>query len=430
MKQSGNLKDKIKRLPKRPGVYLFRDSKDKIIYIGKALSLKNRVSSYFQNKQKDPKTQELVEKIEKLDFFIVNSEFEALLLEAKLIKEHRPKYNSSLKDDKSYLYIAVSKDKPERVFLAKKVELKSNISSWYGPFTTSSDARQILKTLRRIFPFRSCKKISNRPCLYYHLKSCPAPCLSVSSNYPETIKKIKLILSGKTTGLINSLEKQMKNAAKTLNYEEAQVFKKEADSLKTLASGWQSVPKEKKDSSKTFYELRKLLTKYQGNDPTTLNRIEGYDVSNLGKKIIVGSMVVFIDNEPDKSQYRKFNLKYNLTGQDDPEGIKQIICRRLNHPEWVYPQLILVDGGKTQLTAAFKAIKERNLEKHVSLLGLTKEEEQIIIPKITNQKITAWKTLRLSRNSSILQLLQRVRDESHRFAHKYSRELHTKIVIQ
>lgn len=425
-----HLSQKVRSLPKKPGVYIFRDSKDKIIYIGKALSLKHRVASYFTKTSKDPKTQELVQKIEKLDFFVVNSEFEALLLEAKLIKEHRPKYNFSLKDDKSYLYIAVSKDKPERIFLAKRVELKSNISSWYGPFTTSSDARQILKTLRRIFPFRSCRKLLKKPCLYYHLKACPAPCLPVSNNYPEMIRKIKLILSGKTTGLINSLEKQMKKAAKTLNYEEAHVFKKEANSLKTLTSGWQSVPKEKQDSSKTFYELRKLLTKYQGNDPTTLNRIEGYDVSNLGKNIIVGSMVAFIDNEPDKSQYRKFNLKYNLSGQDDPEGIKQIISRRLNHPEWVYPQLILVDGGKTQLAAAFKAIKERNLEKHVSLLGLTKEEEQIIIPKIINQKITAWKTLRLSRNSSILQLLQRIRDESHRFAHKYSRELHTKIVIQ
>lgn len=425
-----DLKDKINQLPKKPGVYLFSDSKDKIIYIGKALSLKHRVASYFSHRSKDPKTQELVNKISKLDFFVVNSEFEALLLEAQLIKEHRPKYNSSLKDDKSYLYIAVSKDKPERIFLAKRVELKSNVSSWYGPFTTSSDARQILKTLRRIFPFRSCKKLLKRPCLYHHLKLCPAPCLALPNTYPETMRKIRLILSGKTANLTKSLEKQMKDAASTLNYEEAQVFKKEAYSLKALTSGWQSVPKEKQSSSKTFYELRKILTKYQGSDPTTLNRIEGYDVSNLGKDIIVGSMVAFVNSEPDKSQYRKFNLKYNLAGQDDPEGIKQIIFRRLNHPEWVYPQLILVDGGKTQLTAAFKAIKERNLEKHISLLGITKEEELIIIPKIAKQKIIAWKSLRLSQSSLILQLLQRIRDESHRFAHKYSRELHAKIITQ
>lgn len=425
-----NFKLKIKNLPQKPGVYLFRNSKGKIIYIGKALSLKHRVASYFQNKQKDPKTQELVDKISKLDFFVVNSEFEALLLEAKLIKQHRPKYNSSLKDDKSYLYLAISKDKPERIFLAKKVELKSNISDWYGPFTTSSDARQILKILRKILPFRSCKILPKKYCLYYHLKLCPAPCLPLPNHYSEITRKVRLILSGKTSSLITSLEKQMKKAAKTLNYEEAQVFKKEALSLKTLTSGWQNVPKEKQETSKTFYELRKLLTKYQGSDPTTLNRIEGYDVSNLGKDIIVGSMVAFVNSESDKSQYRKFNLKYNLAGQDDPEGIKQIIFRRLNHPEWVYPQLILIDGGKTQLSAAFKAIKERNLEKHIALLGITKEEELIIIPKIANQKIIAWKTLRLSRNSPILQFLQAVRDESHRFAQKYYHELHLKTSLK
>ena len=424
-----DLKNKINRLPKKPGVYIYKNSAGKIIYIGKALSLKHRVLSYFQNKQKDAKTKELITNIANIQTILVNSEFEALLLEAQLIKQYRPKYNSSLKDDKSYLYIAISKDEPQRIFLAKKVELKSNVSDWYGPFTTSSDARQILKTLRRIFPFRSCKKLLKKPCLYYHLKLCPAPCLPLPGSYSETTRKLKLILSGKTVSLINSLEKQMKKAAKTLNYEEAQVFKKEAQSLKTLTSGWQNVPKEKQESSKTFYELRKFLTKYQGSDPTTLNRIEGYDVSNLGKDIIVGSMVAFVNSEPDKSQYRKFNLKYNLAGQDDPEGIKQIIFRRLNHPEWVYPQLMLIDGGKTQLSAAFKAIKERNLEKHISLLGITKEEELIIIPKIAKQKIIAWKSLRLSRNSPVLQLLQRIRDESHRFAQKYYRSKYTKNLL-
>ncbi|MGB9637391.1 MAG: UvrB/UvrC motif-containing protein, partial [Microgenomates group bacterium] len=377
--------------------------------------------------------QELIQNIADLEYVVVNSEFEALLLEARLIKQHEPKYNIAQKDSKSYLYIIIGKEFPNRVFLARLSQLKQEVLDWYGPFPSSSEARQILKFVRRIFPFRSCKKLPKSPCLYYHLHLCPGVCKineHRTLNYEQCIQKIRKLLSGKANSLktiIKALEKEMKACAKATDFEKAQVIKNQIDSLKRLAeNGWRAVPKEKQENSKALLELRKILKKYQGNDPTVINRIEGYDVSNLGKNIIVGSMVAFIDSEPDKSQYRKFNLKYNLTGQDDPEGIKQIISRRLNHPEWVYPQLILVDGGKTQLTAAFEAIKKKALEKHIALLGITKEEELMIIPKIASQKIIAFKTLRLSRHSPVLQLLQAIRDESHRFAQRYYRQLHLK----
>jgi len=356
---SKNLQKKLKDLPKKPGVYLFRDKQGKIIYIGKALVLKNRVSSYFHQKHHDPKTEELAQNIADLKYVVVNSELEALLLEARLIKQHEPKYNISQKDSKSYLYIVIGKDFPERVFTARWTELNQPLSAWYGPFPSSAEAKQILSTLRRIFPFRSCKTLPKSPCLYRHLGLCPGVCLS-PKGYSVLIRRINLILSGKTKNLIASLEKEMKSAAKAMKFEEAQTLKNQVNALKSLTEGgWRSVPKEKQDRSKAVLELRKLLVKYQGSDPIILNKIEGYDVSNLGSEVIVGSQVVFIDGEPDSSLYRKYNLKFNQLSQDDPLGIKNILLRRLNHPEWVFPQLILIDGGKTQVSAAFVALKEK-----------------------------------------------------------------------
>lgn len=421
-----SLKEKLKQLPKKPGVYIFKDKDGKIIYIGKALSLKNRVSGYFQQKHKDSKTMELVKNIADLEFIIVNSEFEALLLEARLIKQHEPKYNTVQKDSKSYLYIVIGKEFPNRIFTARWAELNQPLDSWFGPFPSSSDTKQVLRFIRRTFPFRSCKKLLKHPCLYKDLKLCPGACFFPNENYSITIQKIKMILSGKIKNLLKSLEKEMKSASKNLDYEEAQKIKNQIDSLKTLTEGWKSVPKEKQELPKSILELRKILVKYQGFDPISLNKIEGYDVSNLGNDIIVGSMVAFIDGDADTSLYRKFNLKLNQLEQDDPEGIKNILRRRLNHPEWIYPQLILIDGGKTQVGAAFEAIKEKQLIGQISLLGLTKEEETIVIPRIEKEKIISWKSLRLSRRSPELQLLQRVRDESHRFAQRYYTFLHSK----
>lgn len=429
------LKTKLNSLPKKPGVYIFRNPAGKIIYLGKALSLRPRVKSYFQQKHQDFKNQELIKNIADLEFIIVNSEFEALLLEARLIKQHEPKYNIIQKDNKSYLYIVISKDFPNRVFTARGTELGQSLDAWYGPFPSSTDTRRILKFIRRIFPFRSCKTLPKKACLYKDLNLCPGVCEerdnrmivnSEQSQYHKTIKQIRQILSGKIKTLINSLEKEIKAAARNLKYEDAQKIKEQINSLNYLTSGWQNVPSEKQDTLKAIGELRQLLIKYQGLDPLALNKIEGYDVSNLGKEVIVGAMVAFSGSEPDKSQYRKFNLKYNLSGPDDPEGIGQIVRRRLNHSEWVYPQLILIDGGKTQVSAAFSAIKEAGQAGKISLLGLTKEFETIIVPKTRNEKITGWQSLRLSRRSPGLQLLQAVRDEAHRFARKYYQFLHLK----
>lgn len=451
MKQSDNLKNKIKELPKKPGVYVFRGSSGKIIYIGKALSLKNRVANYFQNKQKDSKTQELVSNIADLQTILVNSEFEALLLEAKLIKQHRPKYNIQAKDGKSYLYIVIGKEFPNRIYSSRRPESEEKLLDWYGPFPSSSEVKEILRFIRRIFPFRSCAKLPKSPCLYYHLKLCPGICtLSLRAeakqsqakteiasslnaprndneiNYHNNILKIRQLLSGKITRLIQSLEKEMKSFARATDFEKAGEIKDKIDALKRLTGGWKSVPKESQDSTKSLGQIKDILIKYGGINLIALNKIEGYDVSNLNKQIIVGSMVAFVNGEQEISSYRKFNLKYNLNFQDDPEGIKKIVQRRLNHPEWILPQLILIDGGKTQVSAAFSSLKGKGLENQIALLGLTKEEEILMVPHIKNRSIVSWKRLKLPRNSEALQILQRVRDESHRFAQNYYKKLSLK----
>lgn len=425
------LKEKIKQLPNKPGVYVFKNSAGKIIYIGKALSLKPRVSSYFQNKHHDSKTVELAENIADLQTIVVNSEFEALLLEAKLIKQHKPKYNFAAKDGKSYLYIVIDKQFPNRIYQSRKPELENNLLDWYGPFPSGREVREILKYIRRIFPYRSCKKLPKTPCLYFHLKLCPEVCQhDIEIDYQKTIVRIRQILSGKISNLINSLEKEMKILAKNNRFEEAQKNKYQHNALKRLTEGWKSVPKEYQDYSKAQEELKNILIKHGGINQIAINKIEGYDVSNLGNQIIVGSMVAFVNGEPDKSQYRKFNLKFNLNFQDDTEGIRQIVRRRLNHPEWILPQFILIDGGKTQISAAFQALKEKSLENQIAVLGLIKGEEIIIVPQIIHSSIRSWKRINLPRNSQVLRLFQRLRDESHRFAQKYYKSLHRKKLLK
>lgn len=421
------IKQKLQNLPKKPGVYIFKNSTGHIIYIGKTLSLKNRVSSYFKQKHTDPKTLELVSQISDLQTLEVTSEFEALLLEAKLIKQHKPKYNIQAKDGKSYLYIIIGKEFPNRIFASRRPEIEENIQFWFGPFPSGREVQEILKVVRRIFPFRSCTNLPKKVCLYHHLKLCPGVCVySMDDEYRKTISRIRQMLSGKTKTLVKSLEKEMKSVARANAFEKAREIKYKIDSLQRLTQGWKNIPNDSRYLAKGIEEIKKILIGYGGINQLAVNKIEGYDVSNLSNQVIVGSMVAFVNGEPDKSQYRKFNLKYNLSFQDDPEGIKQIVRRRLNHPEWILPQVILIDGGKTQISAAFSALKEKGLENQIALLGLIKEEEILIIPQMKNKSINSWKRLRLAKNSEALQILQHVRDESHRFAQKYYQKLHLK----
>lgn len=436
------LEIKLKNLPRQPGVYLFKNPKNQVLYIGKALSLKDRIKSYFSQTPTDPKTKILVSQIADLDYQIVPSEFEALLLEANLIKKYRPKYNLRLKDDKRYLYIGIAKS-PYRVFPTRRPELEKNLFDWFGPFPSAGSVNRVLKIFRRVLPYCSCRKPSRRQCLYFHLNLCPGIENLSSEEYRQDINKIRRILGGKTSLLLKSLEKKMKEAAKKLEFEKAQKLKNQVQALQYVTQGWRTIPKDDLEPSIALIKLKRLLIRHQGIDPITINKIEGYDVSNLGRNIIVGSMAAFTNGHPEKSLYRKFKINLDPKTKDswshwevfqhkkttvssDPVSIHQIVRRRLNHPEWLYPQLILVDGGKAQVSAAFKAIKEKGLVNQICLLGLAKKKETIIIPRIKKGEIANWKLLNYSPRSSALQLLQQVRDESHRFAQRYYKHLHLK----
>lgn len=422
-----------KNLPDTPGVYLFRDKNGKILYIGKALNLKKRVRNYFDKQPKEQRIKNLLEEAKKLDTFKVNSEIEALLLEARLIKEHRPKYNVRLKDDRRYLYVGITKEKYPKISLIRQPERQTDLLAWFGPFPTSASIKEILRILRRVFPYRTCRRLTQKPCLYYHLKLCPGMCLGEVENYNENIRKIKMFLDGQINLLVKKMKQEMKKIAGAEKYEQAGFLKKQIEMIENLLLG-HIVNQDEEKSQKQLEELRKILGNYSGIEPFIIRRLEAYDVANLGSDVTVGSMVVFIDGELDNSQYRQFNLvgptyAKASAGKGDPGGIFQIISRRLGHQEWDLPQAILVDGGKTQISAAFEALREKNLAKQIPILGLAKKEEKIIIPKIVNEEIVGWKTFKYQSSSLVHQLLQQIRDEAHRFAQRYYKKLHRKITF-
>ena len=412
-------------LPNKPGVYLFKDKSGKVLYIGKAINLKNRVKNYYSEKNVNTRIKNLLTQTVKIDFVTTKTEIESLLLEARLIKQYRPKYNVRLKDDKRHLYVGISRQKYPAVLLIRQPEKETKLLDWFGPFPTSQSIREVLRLLRRIFPFCACGKLP-KSCFYSHLNLCPGQDERLLSNYPQTIKSIRLFLNGQISPAVLDLRKRMEKSAKNLEFEQAGCYKRQIQMIENLLLGFKRFPDEAKPR-KQLQALRKLLVRWQGIEPGTIHRLEAFDVANLGKKLIVGAMVVFNEGEPEKANYRLFKLKEPFLG--DPEALKEILSRRLNHPEWIYPQLILVDGGKGQVSAAFKALKIKGLAKQIALIGLTKKQETIVIPKIKKGKISGWKLLSYAAGSGILQLLQFARDEAHRFAQRYYHTLYRKTTL-
>jgi len=410
----------ISNIPSSPGVYIYKNSNNKIIYIGKAINLKKRVTQYFQRDDAlGPKTLQLVSNIAKIDYQIVDSEIEALILESSLIKQYRPKYNSQLKDDKSYIYITISKDKIPLIKPAFKSSLNLN-STFFGPFPDSSAVKNLLKTIRSIFPFYSSHH-SPKKCLYCHLNLCPGPNPNLKE-YKKNISKIKNILNGNFPRLISKLEKEMVIFSKSENFEMAKTRRDQINALNYVISGWrnlnnlyQKVDLQEDQVGKALSELKSILSPYFSN-LKNLNRIEAYDISNSGYKYFVGSMVVFQNGNIDKDQYRKFKI-YSKVTPDDQFMIKEIIYRRLKHMEWNYPDLILVDGGKPQVSASISIT-------NIPVIGLAKKQEIIVI-KIGDN----WVEIKLPKNSSSLLLLQQLRDEAHLFANRYRKILIKNSVI-
>lgn len=426
--QNSKLKSEIKKLPLSQGVYLFKDNKNNVLYVGKAINLRKRVKSYFEKIPKDDRINNLLKQTKKIDYICTTSEMEALLLEAKLTKEYQPKFNVRLKDDKRYLYAAISKEKFPRVFLLRAPEKTDKISAWFGPFPSAQSIKEILRLLRRIFPFRSCRKIPKKTCLYFYLNLCPGVCENLVSpkEYQKTTKKIKLFLEGKIGFLKKKIEKEMNQKAKELAFEQAEKCRRQILMIENMLGTFKRLPEEEREEKQLNW-LRKILIKYQKIDPVVIYRLEAYDIANLGRNIVVGAMAVFINGEPANREYRQFKIKTKFEG--DSQALKEILFRRLSHNEWLYPQVILIDGGKAQVSTVFQVLAAKKLIKQIALLGLAKEKESVVIPLIEEDKIKSWKILRKSSQNIGISLLQYARDEAHRFAQRYYKKLHQKFIF-
>ncbi len=514
-------------IPSHPGVYLMKDVKNKIIYIGKAKNLKNRVKSYFLKNQ-NYKTQKLVEKIRDIEFILTDNESEAFLLESNLIKQYRPIYNIELKDQQRYTYLRITDEKFPRLLVARRMRTGKFLGKGrvYGPFTKGSSKLLTIGSLRKTFKIRICKTLPKKACLEYHLGNCEAPCeyKNAQENYSKNVSDLESVLKGKKkmTDFIIKMKEDMKKASDSLQFEQAKEIRdtlqrlgslqsdqkmeyvenaadedyfgikiedqtalimmlrqkhgviqdsnrfsfdlvadntftnflyqyytthkipksivvnalpenpKFLESLLAKKTGWPVsiiVPKKGKRKEMIDLVLKNIdIIQSRGSHPgleelkdiLLLPRIpkviECFDISNHGTEFAVGSMSRLVDGEPDKTGYRKFKIK-TIKGRDDFAMIGEIVkrrYRRLAAENSKYPDLVLIDGGKGQLSAAQKSLREIGVK--IPCVSLAKEDEEIFIPQ-------KREPIKIPRGKPSLQILQHARDESHRFGVAYNRSI-------
>lgn len=543
------LSETIKLVPEQPGCYLYYDKDGEIIYVGKAKNLKRRVYSYFHKQHESAKTTVLVSQIEKLEYIITDSEAESLILESHLIKQHKPKYNILLKDDKKYPYFLITDEDFPRIQVVRKKNLNPDKGRFYGPYTDVGAMYATLDFLKKLFPLKQCKtpKFSNRPCLYYHIGKCLAPCQGkvTPEEYQKLIKQVELFLSGKQSELLKQIQQQMKIYAENEQFEKAakmrdsyldlqktlerqkvvyentklnediiavlfedgilaivimmiregrlidkkdfsyfvdnidkaeyfetffrdyytnlklefpdKIVSKDLAEIgqKELYEDWLRILSNKKvqinyASRGKYNELYELALKNATNllenaklkkmaqirddfnevgsylaEKLKLqnfpNRIECYDISHIQGSNTVASMVVFQNGLPKKTAYRKFKIKSTEGKPDDFMSMKEVLTRRLNklgQPKWEKPDLIIIDGGKGQLSSVMQIVEEFGIT-DIDFVSLAKREEEVFLP---NQS----KSILLPRESNALYLIQRIRDEAHRFAITFHRDLRSK----
>lgn len=546
------LLETIKLVPTQPGCYLYYDKDGKIIYVGKAKNLKRRVYSYFHKQHESPKTNILVSQIEKLEYIITDSEVEALILESHLIKKHKPKYNILLKDDKKYPYFLITDEDFPRIQVVRKKNLNPDKGRFYGPYTDVGAMYATLDFLKRLFPLKQCKtpKFSNRPCLYYHIGKCLAPCQGkvTPEEYQKLIQQVELFLSGKQSELLKQIQVQMQKYADSEQFEKAakmrdsyldlqktlerqkvvyentklnediiavlyedgilaivimmiregrlidkkdftyfvdnvdkteyfetffrdyysglklefpdRIISKDLQEIgdKELYQDWLKILSGKKvtinygnGKFKELYELAmknatnllenaKLKKMAQIRDDFNEvgaylaeklhltnfpNRIECYDISHIQGTNTVASMVVFQNGLPKKTAYRKFKIKSTEGKPDDFLSMKEVLSRRLSRlgePKWEKPDLIIIDGGKGQLSSVMQIVEDMGIKvgkDGIDFVSLAKREEEVFLPYQSD-------SILLPRESNALYLIQRIRDEAHRFAITFHRDLRSK----
>jgi len=456
----------VSSLPSSPGVYWFIDGQDNVLYVGKAKNLKNRVTSYRRFTQLTDRIKRMVFSAVQLKFSVLESELEALLVEAELIRTHQPEFNILLKDDKTPLYIVITDEIYPRVLTARKKELDKKLitGTTLGPFPSAYKVREVLRIARKIFPWCNqagnlgkpssvkshqlenitLRKIENltKPCFYYHLNLCPGACLEklTPAEYQETINHLIEFLKGKKKEVLKLLEREMSFYAENEEYEKAGNTRDKIQLIKSVTQKTYSLkpetvlPRLKVELAEesVIYLRRLLLTYLSLPKKYPLTRIEGYDVSNTQGTNASVAMVTFENGQPARDQYRLFNIK-SLDTPNDYAMHQEALLRRQNHPEWGRPDLIVIDGGKGQLRAALKVWHWSN-----PVISIAKDPDRIIIPLITPpkpKKITAerrvvsddeipqigkieYQVIKLPETHPALKLIQQIRDESHRFSKK------------
>ncbi len=436
------LTKKLAELPKEPGVYFHKNTAGEIIYVGKAASLRNRVRQYFQkSRTRDAKTEALVAEIADVDWMVVESEIEALFLEAEMIRRYMPRYNILLRDDKSMTYIRIDYDSDYPTVTTTRRPLDDG-ARYFGPYLSAYSVRQALKLLRRVFPYATRRSPGQkRATLYYHLGLDPGLEEGRTSlaDYRANLRKLIAYIEGHKDKIIKEIERDMKRAAKAQDYEMAARLRNQLFALQNLNKQVVFSDKEFLDISKdhALNELIDLLglTKIP-------RRIEGYDISHQQGSDVVASMVVFTNGVSNKGEYRKFKTRKNQN--NDFYNMNETIKRRLsekNIKAWGLADLFLIDGGKGQLGAALAAREEAG-QGHIPFIGLAKREEQIVIHREKSnvtlnqpmlQKLGGFITesdefilVNVPHNTNLIKLLQRIRDESHRFAVSYHSVLKAK----
>src|SRR5262245_59668057 len=416
--------EKVKTFPPTPGVYLMKDGDGKVIYVGKAKNLRNRAGSYFTAQAAlDRRTAELIKHIADIDFIATDTEVDALLREARLVKDVRPRFNTELKDDKTFPYLQIRiREEFPRVEFTRKPRRRG--VKLYGPFTNTRSLRAAIQVLQRVFQFRTCSLDIRttderwrwfRPCLLHSIRQCTAPCnfRVTREDYRKQIRALRLVLEGKKARLIREMTDEMHQASANLQFEKAAKIRDDIEALGKLELRG-DVDKDVQpevfhiDPRKGMRGLQKVL-----GLPAPPRSIEGIDIAHLGGTDTVASLVSFLDGLPFKPGYRRFKIK-SVEGVDDFASMREVVSRRYsarNRDEWGTPDLVLIDGGKGQLSAAVDAFRSLGIEPP-TLISLAKQEEEIFRPDQSEP-------IRLSRSSSALRLLQFVRDEAHRFAQHY-----------
>jgi excinuclease ABC subunit C len=432
------IREKIKDFPAGPGLYFMKGPADEVLYIGKAKNLRARVSSYFQpgsdlTASRGPKITEMINKVKTVDFLETETEVDAMLAEARLIKDIRPPYNTDLADDKTFPYLEITtrEDFPG-VYITRKP--RPTGSRLFGPFAGAKDLRAVLVILQKIFKFRTCtinikeadtKRKFFRPCLLYSIKQCVAPCGAKidKSEYKKIIKDLIKFLRSKRSVVLRELKQQMAEAAESFEYEKAAMYRDRIRLIERLDR--RGTPDEHvqpevfaADPTEALLQLRKLL---QSSQPVRI--IEGIDIANIAGAEAVGSLVKFIDGKPFKSGYRRFKIK-TVKRIDDYAMIAEVVKRRYKYAlrgEELWPDLVLIDGGLGHLHAAEEALREMKAP-NVKIASIAKKQEQIFLQGSS-------KPLKLPARSPARKLLQYVRDEAHRFAQHYHHILRSKKMI-